>query len=207
MIKKFNNSQEEFWANEFGDNYIERNSDKEYLASNIVFFSKIFSQYQIKLESFLELGCNVGMNLLALKEIFPNANISGVDINEKAIKLLQKSQKNFDLRCSSINDFQTEEKFDLVFTKGVLIHLNPRDLEKTYEKIYNLSKKYILICEYYNPSPCSISYRGNDDKLFKRDFAGEILNKYSDLKLVNYGFAYNRDTFPQDDLNWFLMKK
>ena len=200
MIKKFNNSQEEFWANEFGDNYIDRNSNKELLASNIVFFSKIFSQQQIKLESILEIGCNIGMNLLAIKEIFPNLHINGIDINERAIELLQKSQKNFNLKSTSINNFETQEKFDLVLTKGVLIHLNPNDLNKTYEKIYNLSKKYILICEYYNPSPCSIPYRGNDDKLFKRDFAGEILNKYSDLKLVNYGFAYNRDIFPQDDL-------
>ena len=207
MIKKFNNSQEEFWANEFGDNYIDRNSNKELLASNIVFFSKIFSQQQIKLESILEIGCNIGMNLLAIKEIFPNLHINGIDINERAIELLQKSQKNFNLKSTSINNFETQEKFDLVLTKGVLIHLNPNDLNKTYEKIYNLSKKYILICEYYNPSPCSIPYRGNDDKLFKRDFAGEILNKYSDLKLVNYGFAYNRDIFSQDDLTWFLIKK
>jgi len=207
MIKKFNNSQEEFWANEFGDNYIDRNSNKELLASNIVFFSKIFSQQQIKLESILEIGCNIGMNLLAIKEIFPNLHINVIDINERAIELLQKSQKNFNLKSTSINNFETQEKFDLVLTKGVLIHLNPNDLNKTYEKIYNLSKKYILICEYYNPSPCSIPYRGNDDKLFKRDFAGEILNKYSDLKLVNYGFAYNRDIFSQDDLTWFLIKK
>ena len=207
MIKKFNNSQEEFWANEFGDNYIDRNSNKELLASNIVFFSKIFSQQQIKLESILEIGCNIGMNLLAIKEIFPNLHINGIDINERAIELLQKSQKNFNLKSTSINNFETQEKFDLVLTKGVLIYLNPNDLNKTYEKIYNLSKKYILICEYYNPSPCSIPYRGNDDKLFKRDFAGEILNKYSDLKLVNYGFAYNRDIFSQDDLTWFLIKK
>jgi pseudaminic acid biosynthesis-associated methylase len=207
MIKKYNNPQEEFWANEFGNNYIERNSDKEYLASNIVFFSKIFSQNQVKLKSVLELGCNVGMNLLALKEIFPSLNINAIDINEKAIQSLQKSQKNFNLQCTSINNFQTKEKFDLVFTKGVLIHLNPNDLDKIYEKIYNLSKEYILICEYYNPTPCSIPYRGNNDKLFKRDFAGEILNKYSNLKLVNYGFAYNRDVFSQDDLTWFLIKK
>jgi spore coat polysaccharide biosynthesis protein SpsF len=207
MIKKFNNSQEEFWANEFGDNYIDRNSNKEYLASNIVFFSKIFSQQQIKIKSILELGCNIGMNLLALKEIFPNLNVNGIDINEKAIEQLQKFQKNFNLKCTSINNFKTEEKFDLVLSKGVLIHLNPNDLNETYEKIYNLSKKYILICEYYNPTPCSIPYRGHNDRLFKRDFAGEILNKYPDLKLVNYGFSYHGDIFSQDDITWFLIKK
>jgi len=204
---EFRNPQEEFWANDFGNKYIERNSHNELLASNIVFFSKIFSNNQIKIDSVIELGCNIGMNLIALNKIFPNLNICGIDINKKAIEILKQTNKKFNLTCSSINDFQVKEDFDLVFTKGVLIHLNPQDLNNTYEKIYNLAKKYILICEYYNPSPCSIPYRGNDDKLFKRDFAGELINKYSDLKLVNYGFAYHKDIFAQDDITWFLIEK
>ncbi|GDX36807.1 hypothetical protein LBMAG18_13180 [Alphaproteobacteria bacterium] len=204
---EFKNSQEEFWANEFGNNYIERNSSNELLASNIVFFSKIFSQQQVKIESVFELGCNIGMNLIALNKIFPNLNINGIDINKNAIDILKNTNTKFNLKCCSINDLQVKENFDLVLTKGVLIHLNPQDLNNTYEKIYRLSKNYILLCEYYNPSPCSIPYRGNDDKLFKRDFAGEILNKFPDLKLVNYGFVYHKEIFAQDDITWFLIKK
>ena len=52
-----------------------------------------------------------------------------------------------------------------------------------YEALYNSSKKYILVCEYYNPSPVELSYRGHKEKLFKRDFAGDILSKYSDLRV------------------------
>ena len=44
--------------------------------------------------------------------------------------------------------------------------------------------------------------------LFKRDFAGELLDKYKNkLLLLDYGFIYHRDTYPQDDLTWFLMEK
>ena len=67
-----------------------------------------------------------------------------------------------------------KKKFDLVFTSGVLIHQNPNYLKKIYAKIYNLTKKYIYISEYFNPEPIMISYRNNKDKLFKRDFAKEI---------------------------------
>lgn len=74
--------------------------------------------------------------------------------------------------------------------------------------MYKVTKKYILIAEYYNPSPVDISYRGHKGFLFKRDFAGEILYKYPELKLIDYGFVYHRDNnFPQDDLNWFLLEK
>ena len=62
--------------------------------------------------------------------------------------------------------------------------------------------------EYYNPSPVAIMYRGHDDRLFKRDFCGELLDKYKDLELVDYGFCYRRDpVFQQDDMTWFLMRK
>jgi spore coat polysaccharide biosynthesis protein SpsF len=50
-------------------------------------------------------------------------------------------------------------------------------------------------------------YRGFKNKLFKRDFAGEFLNNYKKTKLIDYGFVYHKDKYPQDDLNWFLIKK
>jgi spore coat polysaccharide biosynthesis protein SpsF len=35
-----------------------------------------------------------------------------------------------------------------------------------------------------------------------------MMDKYSNLKLVDYGFVYHRDyQFPQDDMNWFLLEK
>jgi spore coat polysaccharide biosynthesis protein SpsF len=53
-----------------------------------------------------------------------------------------------------------------------------------------------------------INYRGNTGKLFKRDFAGEIMEKYKDLELVDYGFIYHRDNiFAGDDFTWFLLEK
>lgn len=97
---------------------------------------------------------------------------------------------------------------DLSLIKGVLIHIHPDMLTTVYEKLYQASNRFILVCEYYNPFPVAISYRGHADRLFKRDFAGEMLDQYPDLKLVDYGFIYRRDpSFPQDDVTWFLMQK
>ena len=65
-----------------------------------------------------------------------------------------------------------------------------------------------MVAEYYNPTPQMIPYRGHDDRLFKRDFAGEILDSFPDLSVRDYGFAWRRDpNFPQDDLTWFLLEK
>ena len=70
-----------------------------------------------------------------------------------------------------------------------------------------LSKKYILIAEYFSPKPEKIDYRGFKNKLFKRDFAKDYLSINKNSKLVDYGFVYEKDKFPQDNINWFLIKK
>lgn len=94
------------------------------------------------------------------------------------------------------------------FTKGVLIHINPDKLSLVYDIMYKSSSRYILVSEYYNPCPVDIKYRGHSEKLFKRDFACEMLDQFPDLRLINYGFVYHRDpNFPQDDMTWFLMEE
>ena len=128
--------------------------------------------------------------------------------NEKAASCLKDTIPNASVFNQSIFDFDTSTKADFVYTSGVLIHINPDELPNVYEKMYESSNKYIAVIEYYNPAPVAISYRGHSNKLFKRDFAGEIMDKYPNLKLVDYGFAYHRDNnFPRDDLNWFLLEK
>ena len=65
----------------------------------------------------------------------------------------------------------------------------------------------MLVAEYYNPVPVQIEYRGHDDRLYKRDFAGDLIENYG-LNLVDYGFVYKRDKqAPQDDISWFLLQK
>lgn len=206
-MTQFKTQQEEFWAGEFGTQYINRNDSQELLASNLSFFSKALKQAG-QISSCIEFGANVGMNLKALRLLYPKINLKGIEINPIAAKELATLIDISNVFEGSIFDFKETDKVELSLIKGVLIHINPEKLNIVYEKLYEASTKYILICEYYNPSPVTISYRGHTDRLFKRDFAGELLEKYPDLKLVDYGFSYKRDiAFPQDDITWFLLTK
>ena len=199
--------QENFWQGEFGDEYIDRNQSDILLASNIYFFSKIFTRIG-KLDSIIEFGCNIGMNLKAIRALLPNSNLSGIEINKRAVDDLKKWKGKVHAIEGSILDIELDVKFDLTLIKGVLIHINPKRLDDVYTRLYNFSNKYICIAEYYNPTPVTIPYRGHDERLFKRDFAGELMEKYPDLELVDYGFLYQNDPiFPQDDITWFLLKK
>lgn len=208
MQTEFKTEQEQFWAGNFGDEYIDRNKNEQLVSGNIALFAKILACTE-NVQSVFEFGANIGLNLIAIKHLLPDATLSAVEINKKAVAGLKKVLKEAVVYQQSILDFSWDAPpQDLVFIKGVLIHINPDMLSQVYQSLYRLSKRYICIVEYYNPTPISVSYRGHENRLFKRDFAGEMMDKYSDLRLVNYGFVYHRDfNFPLDDLTWFLLEK
>ena len=202
----FKTEQEHFWAGRFGQEYIERNQDERLITENIMLFSKILGGAP-NCRSIVELGCNIGLNLQALSRINANFELCGYEINKVA------AQKLRDLKIAEVNEstildmLPMQRQYDISFTKGVLIHINPSELHRVYENLYNLSRRYIVVCEYYNPRPVVVEYHGHKDRLFKRDFAGEIMDKYN-LSLINYGFTYHRDSYcPQDDFTWFLLEK
>ena len=109
---------------------------------------------------------------------------------------------------TSLLEFTPPRPSDLVLIKGVLIHLNPDRLPQAYDLLHAASARYVCVAEYYNPSPVAIPYRGHTDRLFKRDFAGELMKRHADLRLLDYGFVYHGDlNHPQDDITWFLLEK
>ena len=195
----------DFWAGEFGDEYIDRNNAEKLLQSNVEFFLKALRIAPF-IRNIIELGANIGLNVAALKYIYGDdlSAIDAVEINEKAFQQLVKVADTA-YNCN-LFDSRVAGQYDLAFTKGVLIHIHPDDLKAAYQRLFDLSRRYILICEYYSPKPVEIEYRSERGKLWKRDFAGEMLDAFP-LRLVDYGFVYHRDKWPQDDINWFLMEK
>ena len=205
-MSHYKTEQEQFWAGQFGDDYISRNKSERLFAANFAFFAKILSATQ-ELNSVIEFGANIGLNLRVIQSLRPGVELSAVEINQKAVEEMEKHRIG-KIYAQSILEYVPDFPRDLAFTKGVLIHINPEHLPKVYDILYQSSQKYICVAEYYNPSPVELNYRGHSQKLFKRDFAGEILDRFKDLKLVDYGFSYHRDNcFPQDDITWFLLKK
>jgi pseudaminic acid biosynthesis-associated methylase len=200
------NEQENFWRGEFGTDYISRNNDDALLASKIAMWSRILSRAR-DIKSVRELGANVGLNLRAISSLVPNVGLEAVEINEAAYAKLVKVPGVHAVRGTLLDEFPADP-VDLTFTCGVLIHQNPAVLETAYSRLYEGSSRYIVVCEYYSPAPVEVPYRGHSQKLFKRDFCGELLDLYSDLRLVDYGFLYRRDPmFPADDATWFLIEK
>ncbi len=202
----FKTEQEQFWAGSFGDEYIGRNQSMDIVAANMAMFSRILER-TTGVGSIIEFGANVGLNLIALKALLPKAVLSGVEINESAVEKL--GHLGFvKIFHKSILDFVSLDPYDLVLSKTVLIHIAPDRLNDVYDNMYASAGRYICLAEYYNPAPVEVNYRGHTGKLFKRDFAGEMLARFPGLKLVDYGFRYrNSPIFPMDDITWFLLEK
>ena len=203
----FKTDQEKFWAETFGKEYIDRNKGEKLLASNLNFFTKALKSTQ-DVKTCIEFGANIGMNIKALKLLYPEQDHHAIEINSDAVAELQNILPKDNIFEGSILDFNPKKVFDLTLISGVLIHINPDELVNVYDKLVASSSKYLLVAEYYNPSPVTVPYRGHTDRLFKRDFAGEIMDRHPIMKLIDYGFAYRKDpNFPKDDITWFLMEK
>jgi pseudaminic acid biosynthesis-associated methylase len=205
-MTNFKTEQEQFWFGEFGTDYISRNQGDDLLASNLNFFSKALQQTR-RPASCIEFGANIGMNLMALKLLYPGQVQHAIEINPEAAAQLAEVVPASNIINDSIIGFQPRRTWDLVLIKGVLIHINPDRLSDIYDSLVTACGSYLLVAEYYNPAPIAIPYRGHSDCLFKRDFAGEIMDRHPKMALVDYGFAYRRDpSFPQDDITWFLLE-
>ena len=169
-----------------GNDYTSRNLNRGKRICNVI--GKALRSNKIKIDSALEIGCNIGLNLIELKKFIQNQNYMVLD-KQKCLRYCEKNS----LASTDLYIFQNKKKFDLLISSGVLIHQNPKNLKQFYRKMYNLSKKYLYLDEYFNPRPVMISYRGFKNKLFKRDFAKELWHLYPKLKLIDYGFHWSED--------------
>lgn len=210
MTKRYKTVQEDFWAGDFGNEYIDRNNNENIIAGNLTFFSDVFRKTG-KINSAIEFGSNIGMNIHAILKLQPDVEISAIEINQKAVSILQDTFQSRvkNVYNQSILDFEPDYKRDFVYIKGVLTHINPDYHNLVYKKLYDTSSKYIMLSEYYNLHSEVIPYRGYDDRIFRKDWAKEFMELYPDVELVDYNFYYHGDRNPyiEEDTYWFLFKK
>ena len=161
-----------FWAGAFGDEYTGRNQVDWSL--RVPLLQRMIDQTGA--ESFLDVGCNAGWNLLALRKINSDFSMSGVDVNHQA--LLQAANEGFDvINCPASQIAEIDELgagcAQMVITSGVLIHIPPVELEAVMRGIVDASSRYVLCIEYDHPVEQMVEYRGHQHRLWKRPF-GEL---------------------------------
>lgn len=207
--------QKQTWSTKFGKEYTDRNIyspekldefyKEQYGVTRTEMNKDFLSEFVDKNAKILEVGCNVGNQLRLLKGMGYN-NLYGIELQDYAIEKAKEFTEGINIIKGNADDIPFKDGyFDLVFTSGVLIHINPENIKSVLEETYRCSNKYIWGFEYYSDNYEKINYRGNDDLLWKTDFSKLYLKYIPDLKIEKYQKFKYIDNDNEDLM--FLLKK
>jgi len=189
------------WKSNFGVEYTTRNRISP--RSRINAFKSMIKDLNVR--KILEIGCNVGHNLVALSEL-GEFQLVGLEPSKYAVLQGRLSSNVISILEGDVFDIPFRDGyFDLVFTSGVLIHVSLADLPKAIDEIYRVSSKYILVIEYFAENETLIPYRGHNNLLWKRDFKKHFMERYPNLKLLRSGFWDRENGF--DRTHWWLFER
>jgi pseudaminic acid biosynthesis-associated methylase len=207
MSKAYRTEQERFWATTYAEEYIQRNREFDHELGASAW--RLILEKAGRIDNYLEFGCNIGRNIEQLKRVLPEAEASVIEISEPAFEYVTSAYTLANAFNGSILDSRYESgSFDLVFSMGVLIHVPPDELLEHMQRMWDYSSSHILMGEYFNRTPVSIEYRGEPDRLFKRDFGRLFIDNF-DVRLLDYGFlwGYIYDSAGFGDVTWWLFEK
>jgi pseudaminic acid biosynthesis-associated methylase len=201
--------QIDLWKSEFGAEYAARNPVTEESSRHLVRrWSRMLSHAIAPFpHSVLEVGCNLGRNLVALLRMVPE-----VHAVEPNLEVVERARGNPALAGARIQagtsfDLPYEDgSIDLVFTSGVLIHVAPEDLPKAVDEVVRVARHYVLCIEYFSHEPAVVPYRGLEGHLFKRDFGRFYAERFPSLRVLDYGFFW-KPVDAADNSNWWLFAK
>jgi pseudaminic acid biosynthesis-associated methylase len=194
---------EELWAGDFGNEYVDRNISAYDRRGE--FWLPLLDELQP--ESVLEVGCNVGGNLQWITQRVDPTQVTGVDVNAKALRLLDRRVPGVRAINSPARDLPVPDRsIDFVFTMGVLIHQPEETLEKVMSEMVRASSRYVFCGEYFDTETVEVPYRGHAGALFRRDY-GKLFSELFpfDLTLIREGYLSPEDGW--DRVTWWLFER
>ena len=193
-------SQEDRWAGDFGLAYTGRNmsspNDMDHKERALYGESRtqIYKSFFWGKEPFgvvprdsciLEVGCNIGNPMQTLLKL-GYYKVKGIDIQDEALKIA-KIRGLLAIKASALDLPFQDKEFDLVYTSGLLIHLNPSDgsLCRALSEINRVSKKWFWGFESYSDRIREIpSYHGEKELYWTADYQSIFQMLCPDFKLV-----------------------
>lgn len=194
---------EALWAGTFGDSYVDRNAEA-HVGREPFWRERVEA---LGTTSALEVGCNVGGNLVWLATLLGEEHVAGVEINEQAVAVARERLPAADIRTGMATDLPFDDgAFDLVFTAGVLIHQSREALPTVMDEIVRVADRHVICAEYYAPELVEVPYRGHSGALFKDDYGQRYLERHPGLTLVDQGFLPASEGAWDDVTHWTLRK-
>jgi hypothetical protein len=135
--------------------------------SHRYFLMERISEY-CPFSSLLEVGCNCGPNLYLLAKKYPYVNLSGVDINPKAIEKGREFLRAEDIsntrlsvaRADDLSQFP-DRSFDVTFTNSLLMYIGPDKIVRVVTEMLRVTRYALVLLERH----CFQPHRGDHDGL------------------------------------------
>lgn len=96
----------------------------------------------------LEVGCGFGRIGATVR-----GDYTGIDLSPDMLASARKRMPDATLIETSLDDFTTKAKYDLVLAVEMLMHVPPADVAKAIRKLDRLSARYIVTCDWTTPLP------------------------------------------------------
>ena len=135
-----------------------------------------------KFNSILEVGCGFGRYTKILYSLFKPEKYLAIDISKEQIENAKKYVNNekIEFQCIKIQNFNSDQKFDLVFASEILMHINFEDIEEVIKKLSMFCKGSIVTIDLFEKEKIGSSSKGY---CFMHDYA-KLFEKNS-IKKVN----------------------
>jgi 2-polyprenyl-3-methyl-5-hydroxy-6-metoxy-1,4-benzoquinol methylase len=174
ILGSFSYNPEKYWT-ERGKTLEKENL---YDGSQFRIQEKALVEYLSKLEfsSVLEIGCGFGRITKLMINNFPNIkSYSAIDISpdniSKTKKLFDSQKINF--QVSTIQNYNPSEKYDLVLSVYVLMHVPPKEIEQVIKKSVNLSQKHVVNVDWFEQQKSNIhlghNFIHNYDEIYEKN--------------------------------------
>lgn len=186
------------WIKGYWDS--QKHTHRAFLVEKISSFSPV--------SSILEIGCNCGPNLYLLARKFPDAEITGIDINPLAVQkgnewLAREGTSNVKLlvgKADELERFQ-EKSFDVVFTDAVLIYVGPDKIQEVMKGMVRVARRALVLMEWHcfepqrkDPNGLGVYHQGH----WKRDYVA-LLKQFVRVEQIRVT-KIPEDIWPDD--NW-----
>ena len=167
--------QSDAWKGAFGNEYHERNT----VVDRLKYWEQIGKCIHTP-RTALEIGCGKGENLLALKKIYGDIFTAGVEINELAVQHAMESKAVDCVLYGAAGDIRYDAfSFDLVITRGFLIH-QPESVLDFFFDVMATAQKNIVMVEYDAFERKAIEYHGEEGLLWADRYLDRFLERHSD---------------------------
>ena len=111
--------------------------DKQFFArGRLEWLAKCFSKMGEQPSSAMDMGCGTGTATPFFFEIVRVTSLWGVDTSIRTLDVARRSWNDHPVEFLLLDEYQPQERLDLVFCNGVFHHIPPDDREKAVNYVY-----------------------------------------------------------------------